>query len=133
MDIPSYLRIAREYAEAQMRSTCTITRPSGVKTWNEETGTYTPAAPTEIYSGRCKVQDNRRSVQEVVAGELERAIAPLELHLPIDGSGAVRRNDDVTITDNPDDLALVGEQYVVQAFDAGTTKTARRLPIEGMS
>lgn len=127
------LAIARRYAETQMKSTCTITRETGEQTWNEETGTYTPAEPQVIYQGRCKVQDNSRSVSEVDAGERRVAVNPLELHLPIDGSGAVRRKDVATINSNPDDPALVGSVFVVKSSTSGTTKTARRLPIEAVA
>lgn len=127
------LAIAREAAEAMMRSTCTITRDTGEKTWDEATGTYTPAPAATIYAGRCKVQDNSRSVSEVDAGERRAAVNPLELHLPIDGSGGVRRKDLATINSNPDDEALVGAQFFVKASASGTTKTARRLPIEAVS
>lgn len=130
---PVDLDMARAAAEALMRSACVITRATGEKTWNETSGTYTPAAPEVIYTGRCKVQENVRTVQEVTVGERERAISPLELHLPIEGSGAVRRGDDVAITENPDDPALVGCDFIVQAFTSATTKTARRLPIQAVS
>lgn len=135
MSLPSGvdLGMARAAAESLMRSTCTITRETGEKTWNDETGTYTAAPAATVYAGRCKVQDNSRSVSEVDAGERRAAVNPLELHLPIDGSGGVRRKDLVTIESNPDDEALVGAQFFVQASIAGTTKTARRLPIEAVS
>jgi hypothetical protein len=115
-----------------MISTCTITRSSDEKTWDEGTGTYTPAEPLVIYTGRCKMQDNSRAVAEVLAGERRAAINPLELHLPIDGSGGVRRGDSVRIDANPNDSALVGRRFTVQAEGSGTTKTARRLPIEAV-
>lgn len=128
------LRIARAYAEADMKSTCTITRAGdGERVWTEATGTYTDPPRQTVYSGRCKVQDSaRRAVGTAEAGEVTAAIDSLELHLPIDGSGAVRRNDVARIETNPDDPALVGREFVVRAPHAATMKTARRLPVEAV-
>lgn len=130
------LAMAREAAEALMLSSCTITRAGdGERAWNEDTGTYTDPPPATVYSGRCKVQDSGRAVSEAEGGELQVAVSSLELHLPVEaeGSGAVRRGDIAKIDSNPDDPALVGRQFVVQAAHAATAKTARRLPVEAVA
>lgn len=132
-DVASVLPEFRAQAELLMTSTCTITRDGGEPTWDEGTGEYTPATPAIVYVGRCKVQDNSRSVNKVLSGEIRAGINPLDLHLPISGTGGVRRGDVVTIDANPDDPALVGARFVVQAPPAGTAKTARRLPVEAVA
>lgn len=124
--------MARTAAESLMSSTCTITRDVGGQVWDEESGTYTPGEPLLVYQGKCKVQDNSRSVTEVLAGERRAAVDAVELHLPIDGSEAVRRDDDVVIDSNPLDPGMVGRRFTVQALPSGSLKTARRLPVEAV-
>ncbi|TYP82070.1 DUF6093 family protein [Blastococcus xanthinilyticus] len=128
------LGIARAAAEAEMTSTCTITRAgTGQGTWNEATGTYDDPPRVTIYSGICKVQDSGRSTTDAEAGEVLVAVSSLELHLPVTGaSGAVRRDDVAHMDSNPNDPALVGWEFIVRAPHAGTAKTARRLPIEAV-
>ena len=134
----------RRIAESLMTSTCTITRASvGKGAWNDATGTYDPPTRITVYVGRCKVQDNGRSVGTAEAGELTASVNSLELHLPIesdgyqadDEGGFLRpRKDDVAVIDsNPLDAGLVGGELIVQAAHAATMKTARRLPVEEVS
>lgn len=115
-----------------MTATCTITRAAGQQVFNTATGTYTAPPPALIYRGPCKVQDTARTVAEVKAGELQAGVLQVSLHLPVDGegSGDVRRGDVALIEANPQDPALVGRTYVVQAGHHATAKTARRLPVE---
>lgn len=134
MTVPGYLAIARSAQDASMTATCTITRPdTGEKVWDGETGTYSYPEPDVVYVGRCKVKSTARAVAEVSAGEQHVAVLDFGLHLPIEASGDVRRDDVAHIDTNPDDEALVGRDFVVQAGDHGTTKTARRLPVEEVS
>lgn len=133
MEVPSYLRIAREHAAAQMRSTCTITRPGdGERVWNEATGTYTDPPRVTVYAGHCKVRTGSRAIGTAEGGELEVAVEAVGLDLPVEGSEDVRRNDVAKIDTNPFDEALVGREFVVQAPPAATMQTARRLPVEAV-
>jgi len=131
--VPGYLAIARAAQDASMTATCTITRAVAGRTFNKATGTYTDPEPVTVYAGRCKVKSTARAVAEVEAGEQHVAVLDLALHLPIEGTGDVRRDDVARIDTNPDDPALVGRDFVVQAGDQGTTKTARRLPVEDVA
>lgn len=127
------LELARSAAEAEMRSTCTIRRPvAGPRVLDKATGTYTVPEPPVVYTGRCKVQDSARSPSDAQAGELRTVVTDLELHLPVDESTGVRRDDVAHIDANPADAALVGREFVIRAPHAGTAKTARRLPIEAV-
>ena len=126
------LATARAFAESLMVSTCTISRPSGEPVWDEETGTYAPPPVVVVYAGRCKLQDTGRAVANTEAGEREVAVTDKQLHLPVDGSGAVRRGDVARIDTNPLDPSVVGREFIVQAPHEGTAKTARRLPIEAV-
>lgn len=135
MTVPGYLAIARAAQEASMTATCTITRPGtgGERVFDEGTGTYSEPVWDVIYSGRCKVKstDSAQGVAEAEAGERRAVLVHLALHLPIDAkSGAVRRDDVARVDSNPDDPALVGRDFIVQAGSHATTKTARRLRIE---
>ena len=130
--MPAGLAILRGLAEQEMRSACTITRPGtgGPRVWDEVTGTYTDPEPDIVYIGRCKVQDTARGVADAEAGEVDAGIADMALHLPIEGSGQVRRDDVAVIDANPDDEALVGKRFVIRGPHHGTAKTARRLPVK---
>ena len=133
MTVPGYLAIARAAQEASMTATCTITRPDtgDERVFDKATGTYSEPTPDVIYAGRCKVKSTARGVTVAEGGERQAAILDLAVHLPVDeASGAVRRRDVVHIDSNPDDLALVGRDFIVQAGNHATTKTARRLPVE---
>ena len=123
----------RRLAESLMRSMCTITRAgTGPRVFDEATGTYTDPPRVPVYVGRCKVQDADRTASEAEAGDREAGVVGLSLHLPIDGSGGVARDDVAVIDSNPDDPALVGRRFVVRAPHDGTLKTARRLPVEAV-
>lgn len=126
------LGLARAAAEALMLSTCTITRAGGKPVWNQTTGTYTDPPALTVYSGRCKLQDADRNVGQAAAGERELAISKPALHLPIDGSGNVRRGDVARIDSNPLDPSAVGSTFVIQGPHIGSAKTARRLPLEAV-
>lgn len=133
MDLAPYLDVARRHEEAEMRSTCTITRAGdGERVWDEETGTYVDPPRATVYAGPCKVKTSSRAVGIAEAGELRVAIEVVELQLPIDGSEDVRRGDVAQIDSNPYDIALVGREFVVQSPVAGTAKAARRLPVEAV-
>lgn len=126
------LATARAAAESLMTSTCTISRPGGASRWDEATGTYTNPPAVVVYRGRCKVQDSGRAAADADAGEQQATVTDQELHLPVMGTGGVRRDDEVTIDVNPNDPALEGRRFVVQAPHSGTAKTARRLPIQAV-
>lgn len=125
------LAIARAFAEADMKSTCTITRAGdGEPVFDDASGIYTDPPRVPVYTGRCKVRDTARSVADAEAGDVQAGVVDRALHLPIEGSGQVRRDDVAQIDSNPDDPALIGRTFVIRVGDYGTTKTARRLPIE---
>lgn len=117
-----------------MVDACTIVSDSEttVPVFDEATGTYTPAAGDTVYTGRCRVGSRGVLVnQEVDAGDREQGVNRLELSLPVVGSEAVSRGDQVTITAAIYDPGLVnaGMRFVVTGPHVGTAITARRLQI----
>ncbi len=121
----------RAEAESMMRDSCVVRDPSAAsQTWNESTGTYVTGAAPIVYSGKCRVRDASPSPGDVAAGEAAWTVRRVIVHLPVEGSGAVRQGHTVTVTHCPNDSAMVGLTATVAAFHAQTNSTARRLPCE---
>ena len=110
---------------------CRITGASA-SIWDEDAGTYTPGDPVVVYEGRCKLKTRNVMVRPADAGDREVGVVRLELHLPINGSGAVARGHIVTMTESELDAAEVGESFTVTGPHVGSITTARRLPIEAV-
>lgn len=133
MTVEAEILAGRGEAEAQMLDTCVVTRGSTEPVWDEGTNDMVTPGVTTVYpAGRCKVQTRDVVVTEVEAGEREIGVVRWEVHLPVDGSGGVRRGDIVTVTAAVLDASLVGRKFTVQGPHAGTAKTARRLPVEAV-
>lgn len=130
MSAESATLAGRAAAEAQMLDSCLITRGGGSPVWDEATGTWSTPAGTTVYSGPCKLQT--RDVQAAnpdVAGS-RVTLVDWTVHLPVDGSGAVRQGDLITMTTCQLDAAAVGRTFTVTGPHLGTAKTARRLPVK---
>lgn len=130
MSVQTAIDAGRAAAEALMLDECKIERASTEKgPWNEETGTFDPIPPATIYTGMCKVQTRDVQVTTPDVAGREAFIVEWTLHLPVEGSEAVRQGDTATITASALDAALVGQVFTVQGIHVGTAKTARRLPV----
>lgn len=123
----------RAAAEALMLDECVITAPGGAGVRDPETGLVTQVAGAVVYSGPCKVQTRDVVVNKADAGEREIGVVREELHLPVDGSAAVKRGCVATITAvHLLSSVTVGQQFTVTGPHPGTLKTARRLPVEAV-
>lgn len=119
-------------AESLMVDTCTITRGSGSRTFNETTDQYETTAGTTVYSGACRVKPSVLSGNTTVqAGEREVALWPFTVSVPFTADD-VELNDTVTVTASLDS-SLVGKTLRVRSVARGTYVTARRLDCEEAS
>jgi hypothetical protein len=120
----------RAAAEARMIDTCTITRGGGAPGFDPETGDYTEAASSTIYSGICefKINDALTSGTPEVGGAVA-TISRLVVKVPM-AVDDVEVDDLVTCTASALDSDLVGRIYRVAGPFAKTFATARRLPVE---
>lgn len=126
------LRLARRgqrRAEALMADACTV-QPITGETTDPTTGVVTPTYGPAVYSGRCKIQNQRlRYPSEPVAGEHQWTVAPTEVHIPVSSTGSVGTAQLVTITASVD-AANVGRVFRTRTGDRKTFGTALRLLVE---
>jgi hypothetical protein len=114
----------RKAAERLMVDTCTVKRPADAVTTNASG--VVAATSTTIYTGKCKIQQQRMQFAEMTdAGDHRFTVAPLEVHLPTSATG-IDTNDRIEITASFD-TANVGRVFTVRTFDRKTFQTALRV------
>lgn len=130
-DIAHALPLLRSEAEARMVDACRITRgPYEPGTFDPDTGTWTPAAETAIYEGKCEAQVADAIVaRPLVVGDTKIVVIRLIVKIPVAVVG-VRINDEVVITTSINDADLAGKRYRVLSTHIKTYATARRLHVE---
>lgn len=120
----------RRRAEALMVDACRI-RPvdQGEVTTDPVTAKVTPAYGDPVYTGKCKIQNQRPFPSTPNAGEHQWTRSPMWLHLPVVGSGQVKTGYVVEITAsiNPDN---VGRLFRIETGDSKTFQTALRFLVE---
>ncbi|MEU3112667.1 DUF6093 family protein [Micromonospora chalcea] len=115
----------RAQAERLMTAACTIRRITG--TTADDDGVVTPTF-SEVYSGKCRVQQRSPSAEGREVGEAELRLLRLELHLPMAATG-LQPDDQATITANPTDPELVGRVLILRDMANASHKTARRIGV----
>lgn len=119
----------RRQAEALMVDTCRI-RPVAGNSTDPVTGVVTTTYGAAVYQGKCKLQRQRGAFPSTPdAGEHRWTVAPLELHLPVVGSGQVETDHvvDVTASIDPEN---VGRRFRVRSGDRKSLQTAIRFQLE---
>lgn len=127
-DPTGFLAVARERRKIMMRSTCRITRPSGERAFDPDTGTYGTRGETVIYTGPCqvKVKSTASPAQLDRLGSSEVATEAYEVILPHDVP-RVDMADTVEVTAS-DDAWLVGRPLRVAWVELSVdSRTARRV------
>lgn len=127
--IGGMLAAGRAAAEALMVDTCTIVRDPGPGTFNPDTGGYTDAADTAVYTGPCRVQLRALDAQTADFGGEAVALTRVQVLLPMTATG-IAVEDLVTITQSAYDADLTGRTFRVEAVAAKTHATTRRLDCE---
>jgi len=117
----------RRSAEALMLDTCTITRTTG-STTEPDSGVVTPTT-TQVYAGKCKVQQSAGEGSPKELGEASVQMTQLQLHVPMSATG-VAVDDVATITAAALDPDLVGKRFTVRGPLRASLKTARRLSVQ---
>lgn len=122
---PSFLAQGRKAIEARMVDACVIRRPSGETTdqWGNISPTY-----TEIYQGKCRVQQQGVQAQEQLAGEARLLMVRLEIQLPMTVTG-LEPEDQVEIIASAFDPDLPGRVFTIRDLAHGTEKTSRRIGV----
>jgi hypothetical protein len=126
------LRLAlrgRLQAEALMVDACTVRPVSGSAT-DPVTGVVSTTLGAPVYAGKCKLQRQRGAFPSTPdAGEHRWTVAPLELHLPVAGSGAVETGHVVVVSASVDP-ENVGRRFRVRSGDRKSLQTAIRFQLE---
>lgn len=132
IDIQPLLAAGRIAHQQLMVDACTITRP-GTPTLNRSTSVLTPGTPTVLYSGACRLKPQRVPRNEE-AGERLAVVARYEVALPFASlaTDSLQVGDTVTISASGD-TRLVGQPFAVMAVDFGSTATAWRITVEGVT
>lgn len=133
MSAGSVLARGRAAAQALMVDTCTIRRKTGGST-DDLTGQTFPSYTT-VYSGVCRVQTSGGGAMgaRVETGEVAVIVLRVELQLPVVGSEAVRRGDEVSITTTTNtinDSDLLNRTFRVHDLFHKTHATSRRIQLE---
>ncbi len=112
-----------------MLDTCRIRAVTG-ETTDPNTGKVTPTYGNPVYSGKCKLQNQRASFPSTPdAGEHQFTVTPTELHLPITGTAPVGTGLVVEITGSIDP-ANVGRVFRIRSGDRKSYGTALRCQVE---
>lgn len=132
IDIQPLLAAGRLAHQQLMVDSCTITR-AGEPTLDRATSMLTPSTSMTLYSGACRLKPQRVPRNEE-AGERLAVVARYEVALPFASLATddLRVGDTVTITASGD-TRLVDQTFSVLAVDFGSTATAWRITVEGVT
>lgn len=123
----SVLARGRAAALAGMVDTCTIVRVANGAV-DENTGRIAQTEQT-IYSGVCRVQNQRAQSRAEEVGEDRALLLPMEIQLPATVTGLCV-GDRITITASINDADLVGRVFMVRDLAHKSEATARRVRVE---
>jgi hypothetical protein len=126
MSRSSVLAHGRAKAEAGMADACTIRRRNTGGTTDPVTG-YPTQAYTQLYSGKCRVQQITGTSRPHNVGEDFVLISRIDVQVPVVGSEGLAVNDEITITAAVNDADLVGRVFLVHDLAHKSEATARRV------
>jgi hypothetical protein len=126
MSRASVLKLGRDAAEAGMVDACTIRRADAGGTTDPDTG-YPTQAYTELYAGKCRIQQSQAQANQQDVGEDNLLLLRLEVQLPVDGTEGLEVGDEITMTAAAHDADLVGRVFLIHDLAHATEKTARRV------
>jgi hypothetical protein len=111
-------------------STCTITRESTGVMYDDETGTYLPSPPDEIYDGWCRLRglEPQENVHDVAGDQ----VTVNDYTVAIDWETVDVEVDDVVTLTSSLDPRLVGRPMKVLAVGVTDDLVARRLTVRDL-
>lgn len=124
---PDWSEHHRPTATGTMTATCTITRGGGEGTTDPD-GTWTPGAPTTVYTGACRMQALTTNERIEVAGDTQTTVRRYLLAVEYD-TDQVEIGDTVTITAAVD-VDAVGMTLRVVDVRYGSEQWQRDLIVE---
>jgi hypothetical protein len=127
MSRASVLARGRAAAEASMVDACTIRRRATGGTTDPDTG-YPTQAWTDLYAGKCRVQQATAQAQGEDVGEDRLLLIRLEVQLPMTVTG-LKVGDEITVTASVSDPDLPGRVFLVHDLAHKTDATSRRVQV----
>lgn len=119
---------AQKRAESLMVDECTIKPVTGHT--RDELGNVTTQYGAAVYTGKCKLQRFRGQFPgNPVAGEHQYTVAPVELHVPVEGTAAIATGHVAEMTKSVD-ADNVGRKFRVRTDDRKSLQSAIRLAVE---
>lgn len=109
-----------------MADACTIRRTSGSGATDPDTG-YPTQTYTQLYAGKCRVQQAQAQAQREDVGEDHLLLLRLEVQLPVAGTEGLQVGDEITMTAAANDADLVGRVFRIHDLAHKTDPTARRV------
>jgi hypothetical protein len=113
-------------AEVGMVDACTVRRKATGGTTDPDTG-FPTQGYTELYAGRCRVQQHQASAQREDVGGDRLLLLRLEVQLPVTGTEGLKVGDEIAITAAVHDADLVGRVFLIHDLAHKTHPTARRV------
>lgn len=118
--------------------TCTVTRPGGEPTLDEDTLDLDPAESVTVYTGACRVRPRASEEQDAQVGDLHETLGPYVGTLPASAShdavtagdpNDVRVDDYLTVTASTDS-SMVGRHFQVRHIGWSSWQIDRRIGLE---
>lgn len=132
MSIPAMIIGGRDFVDATLIDLAVITRPSdGEPLIDPDTFVLTPAAPTLVYNGRCRVKAPTQAEMVEVFGEAQVTVQRRIVRLPFD-SPEIQIGDIFEATQSLDAEVLLTSMRVV-AVIARSVLIYRDLGVEVVS
>ncbi|MFW6092226.1 MAG: DUF6093 family protein [Actinomycetota bacterium] len=130
MSVSALVARGRRRAEALMADECTIRPVTGQDT-DPDSGEVTFTYGDPVYSGKCKIQNQRLRYPETPAGgQHEWTTAVTEIHLPVTSDAGDVEAGHVVEIDSSDNSSNEGRRLRVESTDVKTHQTAIRLVCE---
>lgn len=127
MGVDALLASGRRAIERLMVDECVIRRDGGTS-YDPDTG-YPTENSSEVYAGKCRVQQQTASAGARDVGEAAVLLLRLEVQVPMSVVG-VQADDVVEVTASQHDPDLVGRRFRVRDLFHKTHATSRRLGVE---
>lgn len=124
----SELASMRAEASSALHDTCQITRAAAA-VFDPNTGTYTPGAPTVLYTGACQVRPMMQERQSAI-GDVDTIIDKYIVTLPYDADGFAT-GDTLTVT-SATDAELNGRSFRIYALRWSSPQINRRVVLEDL-
>lgn len=118
----------RSTSETAMPDIGTVSRESNTGSLDATSGTWSPASPTVIYSGRLRVRPSSGSERDVDFGDIDTTIRRYVATIPV-GASVIKVGDHLVVSSSAD-THIVGVPMGVAAVSVGSWQIDCRILVE---